>query len=363
MRIGLTTSAIGHALLLAWGLWQLPGAQPFDVETIDALPVDLVPIGDVTKIAEGTKTAPKNDNASQGKVHNPVPRPDSQRVGATEADQDAPITEKAGKTAAAKEAEPPPPPPKAPEKPPEPKPAEKPPAPDAAPPEKPPEKPPEAAPPKADTGEIAAKPPEKPVEKPPEEQPKPVPPAPAKPLTKPKPPAPTETAEAKPDTPAKKDSKTTAPSKADAPKDSKSEKFDPNQLAALLNKVDPSGGGGKSSDKAASLGSEKATGPVANMTQSELDALTAAVTQCFNPPVGAASIDQIVVPLRVEFTIDGDLARPPVVKSVPAGPAGQAVADAAVRAVQRCAPYPFLPKDKFDTWQVVNMNFTPPSSY
>ena len=39
------------------------------------------------------------------------------------------------------------------------------------------------------------------------------------------------------------------------------------------------------------------------------------------------------------------------------------LAEAAVRAVQRCAPYPFLPKDKFDSWQVVNMNFTPPSSY
>jgi hypothetical protein len=355
MRVGLTISAIGHALLFAWGIWQLPGAKPFDVTPVDALPVDLVPISDVTRIAEGSKTAPKGDTASQGKVQNPVPRPESKRAGAAATDQQTPMTEKATETAAAKEATPPPPP-KAAEKPPAPeKPVEKPPEPEK-PPEKAPDKPVEA--PKSDTGELAAKP-DKPQDKPAD---KPVPPAPAKPPVKPKPPAPTETADAKPDT-TKTDAKPVKPSKADAPKDSKSEKFDPNQLAALLNKVDPSGGGGKASDREASLGSENATGPVADMSQSELDALTSAVTQCFNPPVGAAGIEQMVVPLRVEFTIDGDLAGPPVVKAVPAGPAGQAVADAAVRAVQRCAPYPFLPKEKYATWQVVNMNFMPPSSY
>ena len=84
---------------------------------------------------------------------------------------------------------------------------------------------------------------------------------------------------------------------------------------------------------------------------------------CADTAVGADGVDQMVVPLRVTFTIDGDLAGPPEIKAIPSGPAGLAVAEAAVRAVQRCAPYPFLPKDKFDNWQVVNMNFTPPSSY
>ncbi len=42
MKAGLTTSVVGHLLLLAWGLFQLPSAKPFEVETVDALPVDLV---------------------------------------------------------------------------------------------------------------------------------------------------------------------------------------------------------------------------------------------------------------------------------------------------------------------------------
>jgi hypothetical protein len=347
MRIGLTTSVIGHVLLFAWGFASFSGAKPFDTQPIDALPVDLVPIADVSKIAEGTKTAPKSDNASQAKVKTPAPRPESQRAGAAKVDQAAPITEKATDTAATKAAEPPPPPPKAA---PPPKPVETPP---------PVEKPAETKvataedAPKADTGEIAEKIKEA-------DKPKPVPPK--LPPVKPKPPAPTP-AEAADDAPDKPDAKPAKEKPRQTQKDSKSETFDPNEMAALLNKVDPSGGGGKASDKDASLGSENRTGPVAEMSQSELDALTAAVTACFNPPVGADGVDQMVVPLRVTFTVDGDLAGPPEIRSVPAGPAGQAVAEAAVRAVQRCAPYPFLPKDKFDSWQVVNMNFTPPSSY
>lgn len=338
MRIGLTTSVIGHVLLFAWGVTSFSGPEPFDAVTVDAMPVDLVPIGDVTKIAEGSKTAPKSNNASQGKVKNPVPRPDSKRVGAAATDQQAPLTEKATDTAAAKAAEPPPPPPKAP-RPEEPKPEETKPA------DKPEETKVAAADPapKADTGEIADKI---------KEADKPAPVPPKRPPTKPKPPKP------KPEAEAPKPDKVTP-----TDKDSQSENFDPNEMAALLNKVDPSGGGGRASDLDASLGSENQTGAVAEMSQSELDALTSAVTACFNPPVGAEGVELMVVPLRVTFTIDGDLAGPPEVKAIPSGPAGQAVADAAVRAVQRCAPYPFLPKDKFDTWQVVNMNFSPPSSY
>lgn len=345
MRIGLTTSVIGHVLLFAWGFASFSGAKPFDVAPIDALPVDLVPISDITKIAEGSKTAPKSDNASQAKVKTPVPRPESQRVGAARNDQNAPITEKATDTAAAKTADAPPPPPKA-----------APPAPAETPP--PADKPEETKvakleeAPKADTGEIADKI---------KEAEKPAPTPPKLPPVKPKPPAPTPVADSA-DKPDAADSKPKDKPKQ-TQKDSKSETFDPNEMAALLNKVDPSGGGGRASDKDASLGSENQTGPVAEMSQSELDALTAAVTACFNPPVGAEGVDQMVVPLRVTFTVDGDLAGPPQIKAVPAGPAGQAVAEAAVRAVQRCAPYPFLPKDKFDSWQVVNMNFSPPPSY
>jgi hypothetical protein len=105
MRIGFTTSIVGHAVLLALGLVSLPGAEPYEVEQVDALPVDLVPIAEVTALSEGVKTAPKSDTASQAKVETPRPRPDSERVGAAPTDQDTPVTETATETAAAEAAE------------------------------------------------------------------------------------------------------------------------------------------------------------------------------------------------------------------------------------------------------------------
>jgi outer membrane biosynthesis protein TonB len=368
MRVGFTTSVIGHVLLLAWGLVTLPAAEPFEVEQVDALPVDLVPIAELSQISEGSKTAPLNDTASQAKVETPAPRPDSQRAGNAPTEQDTPITDKATDTAAAPEAEPPPPPPPPPpaEKPapapepepappePEPEPAPPPPEPTPAPPE--PVKAPE--PPKAEAGEIAAEP------EPPKEPAVAAAP-PVKPTAKPKPPKPVEvaSAEEKPTPPSKDTRRTEAKRPAEQPSNEPEkepeEEFDPNQLEALLNKVDPSGGGAKASQQEASLGSERQTGPVAKMTQNELDALRARIQKCWNPPVGATDAGAMVVPIRMELNPDGSLAGEPIAKQIPAGPFGTVMAESALRAVRRCAPYDFLPPEKYESWRAVNINFDP----
>lgn len=371
MRVGFTASVIGHALLLAWGLFQLPSAKPFEVaEAVDALPVDLVPVADVSRIAEGSKTAPLGDTASQAKVETPAPRPDSTRVGNAPTDQKTPVTEKTTQTAAAPEAATPPPapPPPAP-KPPEPVPPDpKPPAP--APPPEPdpapappepapaPEKPVEAPPPTADVGEIKAEP-DKPVE-----DPAPAPAPAIKPTAKPRPPQPTQVATAA-DAPAtaperKPDQRKPADKASDRPEKKADKEFDPNQMAALLNKIDPSGGGAKASNRPASLGSPDKTGPVARMTQNELDALRAKIQNCWSPPIGADGADAMIVPVRIELNPDGSLAGEPVAKQIPPGPFGRVMAEAALRAVRRCAPYnDVLPAEKYESWQVVNINFDP----
>ncbi len=66
MRIGFTTSLIGHAVLLAFGLVSLPGAKPFEVAQIDALPVDLVPISEVTALAEGNQDRAEGGDRQPG---------------------------------------------------------------------------------------------------------------------------------------------------------------------------------------------------------------------------------------------------------------------------------------------------------
>ncbi|HUG60914.1 MAG TPA: cell envelope biogenesis protein TolA [Methylomirabilota bacterium] len=365
MRIGYTTSIIGHTVMLALGLVSLPGAKPFEVEQIDALPVDLVPIDEVTALSEGLKTAEAADTASQANVTAPKPRPESERAGAAPTDQDTPITEKATETAAAPVTEPPPPPPPPPPaaraeplpEPPAPEPPE--PVTEAAPPPEPvPEKPAVAAPePQAEVAELAAEPKEAAVETPPA----PVPPS-VKPRVKPSPPKPVQTASAEATAsterrPSETRTPQRLPSEAEAEKPVK--EFDPTEMAALLNKVDPSGGGARSSAQDASFGSQNVTGSVPRMSQSEIDALRAAIYACWEVPAGADGLNDLVVPIRVEFNVDGTLASDPVALSVPPGMIGQVVADAALRAVRRCAPYPFLPPEKFDHWRVVNINFAP----
>lgn len=372
MRVGFATSVAGHLILLAWGLVTLPSAQPFEASAVDALPVDLIDITDVTNIAEGTKAAPKKDTASQAKVQNPVPRPESQKAGKAPEDQDTPVTEKTTETAAAPTKAPPPPPPAAkppaPEKPPEPvekaepAPPEPEPEPAPAPKEAPPPAPKtEPAPPKAEVAELPAEPAE-----PAEAAPAPVPPS-AKPRQKPKPPQEVAAAEPSRDTePEDKPVKEKTPAKPVKPSPDRkpdAKTFDPTELAALLNKVDPSGGGGRSSEEEASLGSETRTGPVANMSQSEIDALRAAIEACWNPPVGTDGLDGMMVPIRVEFNMDGSLAAEPIAREIPPGPVGQIMAEAALRAVRRCAPYSFLPPEKYESWQVVNINFRPPAMF
>jgi hypothetical protein len=369
MRIGYTTSIIGHAVLLGLGLVSLPGAQPFEVEQIDAVPVDLVPISEVTALSEGIKSAPKADTASQALVRTPAPRPESERPGNSPTDQDTPVTEKATETAAAPIAEPPPPPPPPPPAP-KAEPTPEPPAPEAVtpPPEPAPAEPPapvqpaEVAPaPRTEVAELPAEP-DKPVA---DTTPPPVPPS-AKPRAKPQPPKPVQVASN--ETTSSTERRPTQPrlpaqQPADNARNKPEKEFDPTELAALLNKVDPSGGGARASEHDASLGSRLATGSVANMSQSELDALRAAIEACWRPPVGAEGVENLMVPIRVEFNLDGSLSGEPIAREIPPGTIGQVMAEAALRAVRRCAPYPFLPPEKYDSWRTVNINFRPPAMF
>ncbi|SON57143.1 hypothetical protein HDIA_3602 [Hartmannibacter diazotrophicus] len=374
MRIGLSASVAVHAIILLWGLVSLPGAKPFEVAEVEAVPVDI--ITEVTNVSQGSKKAERKETQSQGVAKPPKPNPEAKKAGNAPKDLDAPPTPKPSTEASVREAAPPPSPtpaPKAPE-PPAPPPEPAPPKPAEAKAEpKPPEpaKPVEKAPaPTTDVAELA--PPEKkPQESKPEPktEPKPeetaqdnAPPAPAvKPRVKPAPPKPIETASAEPqDTTPKKPAKPAKDTSKVGREDSTSN-FDPEQIENLLNKVDPSGGGALASDQTASLGT--ATGrDVGQMTANELEALRARIFECWVPPVGA-NTDGIRVPIRMTLNPDGSLNGPPEALEIPGGPYGQVVAEAALRAIRRCAPYDFMPPEKFDQWSVVNINFTPPSAY
>src|SRR4029450_10105343 len=58
MRTAYTISAIGHAAVWLWSVWSL-SATSLPVASTEGLPVDLVTASDFSKIAAGSKDAPK----------------------------------------------------------------------------------------------------------------------------------------------------------------------------------------------------------------------------------------------------------------------------------------------------------------
>ena len=56
MRTGYTISAIGHALVLAWGLVSF-SAKPFEVEPVDSVSADIISERELSELTAGSKTA------------------------------------------------------------------------------------------------------------------------------------------------------------------------------------------------------------------------------------------------------------------------------------------------------------------
>ncbi len=306
MRVGLVSSTVVHVGLILWGVLALPDATPFDVAPVDALPVDLVPISELTDLKRGVKTAEVREEPSEAEtkpVPPPEPVPEPEPVGEQPTPQPTPPTPEPQQTAAL----------------------------------------PEPA---------VAEPPE------PEPEPVPAPPEPVKEIQPEPEPAPAEKVEAvepvkksvlprvKPKPPKRKKTQTAKKKKADSDK-----------ITALLNKADPSGGGSRSSTKPASLGTRRGNDN-ARMTQSELDALRGQIGRCWNPPIGAAEAEGLLVKVKMQLNRDGTVAAPPKVMNSGSNPFFRAAADSARRAVLRCQPYS-LPADKYDAWGEVIVNFDP----
>jgi colicin import membrane protein len=212
----------------------------------------------------------------------------------------------------------------------------------------------------------APKPPvEKPVEKKPD-PPKPV--AESKPKDEPKP------IEKKPDPPkvdpiaealkheeAKKpvpkaEAKATPPPPPQKPKE---RVFDPTKLAALLDKRDPTrqAATGAQLNSQASLGTSRGT--AVTLSQSELDAMRARLTQLWNVQAGTERPEELVVEVRIRLTRERRLAAPPEIVSRGTSPRYQAAADAAVRAVLQGQPYTMLRDETYAQWQDIVVTFDP----
>ncbi len=183
---------------------------------------------------------------------------------------------------------------------------------------------------------------------------------------------PKDEAAAKPDTQKQNDKMAKDPKQAaaDQPKkpkpQAKKRDFNPDKIAALLNKIPdaaddpkpvmPDDGTPPKKVKGQTNGTE------ISMSVNEIDALRARIADCWTPPPGGLGADQIVVKLRLKLNEDGTLVGYPTVANSGSPPFFQAAADSAVRAVYQCQPYE-LPKAKYALWRDMILNFDPSDMY
>lgn len=141
--------------------------------------------------------------------------------------------------------------------------------------------------------------------------------------------------------------------KPPAPKEEKKEKFDINNIAALLDKR-----AAKSAPSNAKVGAHniKGFGSQNAMTMDLVDSLRSQVARCWSPPVGAPNAADLVVDFDLFLNPDGSVAQPPQLlgRSGGAGNAyARAAAEAARRAIYECQPYK-LPADRYSQWREIN---------
>ncbi len=132
-----------------------------------------------------------------------------------------------------------------------------------------------------------------------------------------------------------------------------------NETAALLNKQDAAGGGAKRSNKEAALGAKKNTGG-SKLSQSEMDALRGAIEKNWSIVSGMADAQDVRVTVKMKLDESGDIiGQPEVTATGGSAEARDVLAASARRAVLRTAPFTNLPKEKYDAWNEVIVNFDP----
>ena len=350
MKASLATSAALHALVLTWALVSLGSPESFDVADVEALPVDIVSIEELTQIQQGDKQAPVKDKAAPVPTAKETPVENAENVGDSDVDlKNLPMPEERPRdieTAAAPE--------KA-EKvvqTPDPKPVEdvkqeEPPSEpstevaalpearqDVAPDPKPDAAPAEEAPP--EEAEAEALPDKVPV-----------------PAMRPK----VEQAQAQTaKTPERKKEEKKKQEKASSLNESD---FNADEIAALLNKEKASGGGAKRSRDEAALGGKKTTGG-SKLTMSEMDALRGQIQNNWSIIPGLADAAEVRIKVTMQLDQNGDIiGEPTVVATGGTESARRALAGGAKRAIMKSRPFRGLPPEKYDAWREVVVNFDP----
>ncbi|WP_337270350.1 hypothetical protein [Oryzifoliimicrobium ureilyticus] len=367
MKASVVTSGILHGTLLAFMLVTLGAPEPMMSPESEAVPVDIV---QADAVAQGDDKAPAKEKPAPKPTERPDNNESAENLGDNKTDIKAPPVPNAKPTNSDAVA-----PPKPSEKPqPENDPtpnevkdvakedtdtveqkqaaSQPPPQPAIPTPPKPEEKPQEdAEPPKPDAEALPDKVPTpvvKPQPKPPEQKPV------EKPAEKPQDQQKaTETASDK----KKADQKQQKAKSTNSPKSD----FNANEIAALLDKRDPSAGGAKRSTQTASLGAKKALGTA--LSSNEIDGIKGQIEGNWNMTPGMPGVEEVRVQVVVQLDQQGNVVgRPEVTATGGPDSTRRAVEFACLRAVMRSSPLKNLPAGKYDGetgWNTMTLNFDP----
>ena len=340
MKGSIIASSLIHGLALSVALVSLGSPEKLEFANVETLPVDIVPIEEFTQIQQGDKKAPLGERSAPVPTSRPPIAEPAENFGDNDIDLKTPPTpsERPAREEVAA----------APPKVEEPAPV---PVPDPTPTEVAQAVPEETAPPP---------PPE---ETPQEPAPEPQPAAEAIPLPEKAPVPPSrpkvETASI-PQRPEPKPEVKPEPQRQQAAQQPQMDSsFNADEVAALLNNVDAGGGGARRSTDEAALGGQTNTGGE-KLSQSELDALRGIIENNWLITPGMADAQDVRIRVTFRLDPDGNLIGQPEATATGGSPTAQRVLiSGAVRAVRKSAPFSNLPRDKYETWSEVVVNFDP----
>lgn len=156
--------------------------------------------------------------------------------------------------------------------------------------------------------------------------------------------------------------------KAAEAKKKKKKKFDADRIAALIDKSPDKRGAPRTSTpptkptdfKGPTAGVRRGTDSVLSAREQDLlkSQLSGQLKRCWHLPGGGGGIETMVVTLSWNLKQDGSLDGVPKVVRPQSGPVFQIAAEAAMRAVTRCAPFD-LPREKYAVWKLVTWSFDP----
>ncbi len=162
--------------------------------------------------------------------------------------------------------------------------------------------------------------------------------------------------------PKKEEPKTAEVKPKEKPKkpEKKKPKLDPDEIAAFLNKIDEDAAPAPEFEKTAEpeLAEANLQGTDDSLSADIVDALRQKLKECWSVPPGAREAN-IIVKVRFTLNPDGSVQGAPEVLSAGSDMLSNATAQSAVSAVMECQAYDFLPREKYDLWKEITINFNP----